>query len=123
MIDDLSSKFKQLKRMAFKSLTQFVDCFQCNIRPCDLNDIVLSINATENEEYTFNYPIGFNANYQVVQGSIKYSKQDLLERLNYLALTKLPIKNVYQLVTITETMLNNLARATLLDFGINGHSK
>ena len=45
-----------------------------------------------------------------------YSKDDLKDRYAFLGLNKLPIDAIYQLVTITETMLNDLLRAILIEF-------
>jgi len=78
--------------------------------------LVASVNAGNHEEYTFQYPIGYGANHQIINGEQKYSKQDLLDRAAYLANRKLPIDNIYQLVTITETLLNDLIRLVLIEY-------
>jgi len=80
------------------------------------DNFVAFIDGNENDEFTFQYPIGYGANNQVLHGTREYSKQELLDRAGYLALTKLPTDNIYQLITIIETMLNDLIRATLIEF-------
>lgn len=80
------------------------------------DNFVAFINGNENDEFTFQYPIGYGANHQVINGTREYSKQELLDRAGYLAFTKLPTDNIYQLITIIETMLNDLIRATLIEF-------
>lgn len=63
------------------------------------------------------YPIGYNPDKTTMMSQpYNYSKDDLKGRYAFLGLNKLPIDAIYQLVTITETMLNDLLRAILIEF-------
>ncbi len=63
------------------------------------------------------YPIGYNADKTTMMSEpYNYSKQDLKERYATLGHNKLPIDGLYQLVTITESMLNDILRAILIEF-------
>jgi hypothetical protein len=63
------------------------------------------------------YPIGYNPDKTTMMSQPhNYTKDDLKERYAFLGLNKLPIDAIYQLVTITETMLNDILRAILIEF-------
>lgn len=63
------------------------------------------------------YPIGYNPDKTTLMSDpYNYSKEDLKDRYAFLGLNKLPIDAIYQLVTITETMLNELLKAILIEF-------
>jgi len=74
------------------------------------------INETKDEVIEVTYPVGYTPDNKPINSTHKYSKQDLIERYNFLALNQLPINAIYQLVTTTEALLGDILRETLLEF-------
>jgi hypothetical protein len=94
----LQGEMAQLTYISFEQMTTWVD--------------------NQNEDtIPISYPIGYNPDKTTMMSQPhNYSKDDLKERYAFLGLNKLPIDAIYQLVTITETMLNDLLRAILIEF-------
>ncbi|MGN2245031.1 hypothetical protein ACFWZU_16185 [Frateuria sp. GZRR33] len=67
-------------------------------------------------EVEISYPIGYNADRTVMPFARKYSKQELLERYDFLTYTQLGVNGVMQLVTITESMLGDVLRAVVVRY-------
>jgi hypothetical protein len=79
--------------------------------------MVTWVDNQNSETIPISYPIGYNADKTPMMSNPKnYSKDDLKETYEFLGLNKLPIDCIYQLVTITETMLNDILRAILIEF-------
>ena len=79
--------------------------------------MVTSIDDKQEDTIPISYPIGFNPDKTTLMSEpYSHSKEDLKGRYAFLGLNKLPIDAIYQLVTITETMLNDLLRAILIEF-------
>ena len=94
----LQGEMAQLTYISFEQMTTWVD------------------NQKE-DTIPISYPIGYNPDKTTMMSQPhNYSKDDLKERYAFLGLNKLPIDAIYQLVTITETMLNDLLRAILIEF-------
>lgn len=94
----LQGEMAQLTYISFEQMTTWVD------------------NQKE-ETIPISYPIGYNPDKTTMMSQpYNYSKDDLKGRYAFLGLNKLPIDAIYQLVTITETMLNDLLRAILIEF-------
>lgn len=94
----LQGEMAQLTYISFEQMTTWVD------------------NQKE-DTIPISYPIGYNPDKTTMMSQpYNYSKDDLKERYAFLGLNKLPIDAIYQLVTITETMLNDLLRAILIEF-------
>lgn len=94
----LQGEMAQLTYISFEQMTTWVD------------------NQKE-DTIPISYPIGYNPDKTTMMSQPhNYSKEDLKERYAFLGLNKLPIDAIYQLVTITETMLNDLLRAILIEF-------
>jgi hypothetical protein len=75
------------------------------------------IDAREEDTIPISYPIGYNAdNTPMMSEPRNYSKEELKERYGILGLNKLPIDGILQLVTITESLLNDILRQVLLEF-------
>lgn len=74
------------------------------------------INETEDEVIEVTYPVGYTPDNKPMNSTHRYSKQDLTERYNFLALNQLPINAIYQLVTTTEALFGDILRETLLEF-------
>lgn len=62
------------------------------------------------------HPVGFRADNTPINSTTEYSKEELIGRYDYLGLTKLPIDGIFQLVTITETILNYILKEVLIEF-------
>lgn len=94
----LQGEMAQLTYISFEQMTTWVD------------------NQKE-DTIPISYPIGYNPDKTTMMSQpYNYTKDDLKERYAFLGLNKLPIDAIYQLVTITETMLNDLLRAILIEF-------
>ncbi|MDO6745579.1 hypothetical protein Q4553_13500 [Tenacibaculum soleae] len=63
------------------------------------------------------YPLGFRAdNTPIMSDPKNYSKEELNGRYSFLGLNKLPIDSIFQLVTIMETLLNDILKAILIEY-------
>lgn len=94
----LQGEMAQLTYISFEQMTTWVD------------------NQKE-DTIPISYPIGYNPDKTTMMSQpYNYSKDDLKGRYAFLGLNKLPIDAIYQLVTITETMLNDLLRIILIEF-------
>jgi len=63
------------------------------------------------------YPLGYRAdNTAIMSEPQNYTKQDLNERYSFLGLNKLPLDSIFQLVTIMETLLNDILRLILIEY-------
>ena len=62
------------------------------------------------------YPVGFRPDNTTIDSTVTYTKENLIERYQYLGLTQLPINGIYQLVTTIETLLGNILKETLIQF-------
>ncbi|WP_405250513.1 hypothetical protein [Dokdonia sp. Asnod3-C12] len=63
------------------------------------------------------YPLGFRAdNTAIMSDPRNYTKEELTEKYAHLGLNKLPIDAIFQLVTIMETLMNDVLRMILLEY-------
>ncbi len=74
------------------------------------------INENNEPEIQITYPIGFRPDNTTIDSTVTYTKQNLIERYQYLGLTQLPINGIYQLVTTIETLLGDILKETLIQF-------
>ena len=75
------------------------------------------IDTQEEDNIPISYPIGYRAdNTPLMSQPRNYSKEELKERYGFLGLNKLPIDGIFQLVTIAESLLNDILRQVLLEF-------
>lgn len=77
---------------------------------------VQNINESEEQTITITYPIGFKPDNTTLDTTCIYSKQELINRYDYLGLNQLPINGIYQLVTTIEALLGDILRITLIEF-------
>ncbi|OFX60855.1 MAG: hypothetical protein A2046_14620 [Bacteroidetes bacterium GWA2_30_7] len=94
----LQGEMAQLTYISFEQMTTWVD-------------------NQKDDAIPISYPIGYNPDKTTMMSQpYNYSKEDLKGRYAFLGLNKLPIDAIYQLVTITETMLNDLLKTILMEF-------
>ena len=74
------------------------------------------INENNGTEIQITYPIGFRPDNTTIDSTISYTKENLIERYQFLGLTQLPINGIYQLVTTIETLLCDIFKETLIEF-------
>lgn len=71
----------------------------------------------ENATFPISYPLGYRADHTPIMSNPRnYRKEELTDRYKHLALNKLPIDSIFQLVTIIETMLNDIIRIILIEY-------
>ena len=81
------------------------------------NQTIEWIKNNPDDEIQVSYPIGVYPDGQIMKSSPRFhTKEDLKERFNYLGLNKLPIEGILNLVTIIESMLNDLLRVVLIKY-------
>ncbi len=76
------------------------------------------INALEDEQtIPIAYPLGFRADNTAIMSDPKeYTQQELTDWYSHLGLNKLPIDSIFQLVTIKETLLNDILKSILIEY-------
>lgn len=71
----------------------------------------------EGSSIPISVPLGYrNDETTVMSDPQNYSKNQLLDRYKYLMLEQLPINEIFQLVTIIETFLNDILRSILIEY-------
>lgn len=94
----LQSEMAQLTYISFEQMVAFVKSY-------------------EKETIPISYPIGFRVdNTPIMSDPREYTKEELYDQYAHLGLNKLPIDSIFQLVTITETMLNDILRFILIQY-------
>jgi len=80
-------------------------------------DVVASnVQSSELEPIEISFPIGYRPDKTAIISSIKYSKEDLLNRYQFLAFQQLPINGIAQLVTIIEALLGDILRSVVIRY-------
>lgn len=63
------------------------------------------------------YPLGYRAdNTAIMSEPRNYTKEELVEKYAHLGVNKLPINGIFQLVTIMETLMNDILRMILMEY-------
>ena len=63
------------------------------------------------------YPLGYRAdNTPIMSEPRNYSKDELTSRYAHLGLNKLPVDSILQLVTIMETLMNDILKSILIEY-------
>ncbi len=76
------------------------------------NAFIDVINKEKSDKIPTTYPVGFNADNTPINSTHDYTKEELIARYKYLALDKLPLDGIYQLVTLMETQFGDIIRMT-----------
>lgn len=74
------------------------------------------INEINEPEIQITYPVGYRPDNTTIDSTVTYTKENLIERYQFLGLTQLPINGIYQLVTTIETLLGDILKETLIQF-------
>jgi len=74
------------------------------------------IDEQENDLIPISYPVGYKADNTPIMNDANYTKEELKGRYAHLGLNKLPIDSIFQLVTIMETLLNEILKSILIEF-------
>lgn len=75
-----------------------------------------NVGASESETIDISYPVGYRPDKTTILNTVKYTKQQLLSRYQFLALTQMPLNGLAQLVTITESLLSDVVRAVIVRY-------
>ncbi|MDG6348763.1 hypothetical protein QAA18_08450 [Luteimonas sp. 8-5] len=75
-----------------------------------------NVREDQKDELEIAYPIGYKADKTVMPFVRKYTKQELLDRYDFLSYTQLGVNGVMQLVTIIEAMLGDVLRAVVVKY-------
>jgi len=62
------------------------------------------------------FPIGYRPDKTAILSTRKYTKQELLERYQFLALHQMPANGIAQLVTIVEALLGDVLRSVIVRY-------
>jgi len=71
------------------------------------------IEASQDDSFDVTFPIGWTAGNQPIAHTRQYTKQELLERYRYLGLNLLPVNAIFSLVTLIESMMNDVIRTVV----------
>ena len=74
------------------------------------------IKAETKDTIPISHPVGYRPDNTPINSTTNYTKDELIGRYQFLGLTKLPIDGIFQLVTITETLLNEILKNILIEF-------
>ncbi|APZ47661.1 hypothetical protein BW723_15790 [Polaribacter reichenbachii] len=74
-------------------------------------------NLEEGATIPISYPLGFKADNTAIMSTPRnYTKDELTEKYAHLGMNKLPIDAIFQLVTIMETLMNDILRTILIEY-------
>lgn len=80
-------------------------------------DLVASnVQKSEAEPIEISYPVGYKPDKTAILSTKRYSKQDLLNRYQFLAFHQMPMNGIAQLVTITESLLGDILRSVVVRY-------
>lgn len=81
------------------------------------------IHGTKDDKIEVTYPVGYKPDNTPINSTHHYSKDDLIERYNFLGENQLPINGLYQLVTTIETLFGDILKETLIEFPVKISNK
>jgi hypothetical protein len=80
-------------------------------------DVVANnVQSGKNESIDVSFPIGYRPDKTAILSTRKYTKQELLERYQFLALHQMPANGIAQLVTIVEALLGDVLRSVIVRY-------
>lgn len=94
----------------------FTEGEMTNLAYISYENYVEVIEKHEENIISFSHPVGYRPDNKTITSKKDYTKQELIDRYGYLGLTKLPKDSIYQLVTITENLLNFLLKSVLIEY-------
>lgn len=62
------------------------------------------------------FPVGYRPDKTAIESTRKYSKDELLERYQYLAFFQLPVNGIVQLVTVVDALLGDIVRSVIVRY-------
>ncbi|MBF5039514.1 hypothetical protein INP77_08430 [Methylophilus sp. 13] len=79
---------------------------------------VVANNVTnlETTEIEISFPVGYRADHTAILSQKKYTKEELLQRYQFLAHQQMPINGIAQLVSISETLLGDIVRNVIMRY-------
>ena len=87
-----------------------------NLTYISFDKFIEFIQSNGEEIIPITHPVGFGPDNTPINSTTNYTKEELIGRYQHLGLNKLPIDGIFQLVTITETILNFILREILIEF-------
>src|SRR5690606_945191 len=75
-----------------------------------------TLQEMQQDEIEVTFPVGYRPDRTAINSTRKYGKDQLLLRYQFLAYHQLSINSIYQLVTIVETMLGDVARSAVTKY-------
>lgn len=108
---NLGNQLNQVVTTATNSMFNQGELAQLTYGALDI--AVRSMQEMAAEEIEVTFPIGYNADKTAIQTTRKYDKEQLLAKYQFLAFHQLSINALVQLVTIVETMLEDVIRAVV----------
>ena len=68
------------------------------------------------EEISISYPVGYTPAKETIESNVKYTKEVLIDKYNFLSLKQLPINGIYSLITLIEAMFTDILKAIILRY-------
>lgn len=77
---------------------------------------VRNVQDLKQNEIELKYPVGYLPNRVPIEGTLKYQKEELLNRYKFLAFHQLSVNGLIKLVAIVEAMLGDIVRAVAVRY-------
>ncbi|HYC50109.1 MAG TPA: hypothetical protein VEB19_03270 [Gemmatimonadaceae bacterium] len=77
------------------------------------NFVAAQVRATDQPDWTVSFPVGYKPDRTTIQSERKYTKEELIQRYEFLAIRQLSINEIIQFVTIVDAMLSDVLRAVV----------
>ena len=113
-MENIGNKLYSLTDAARKALFQQGQLTQLTYRAFDI--AVFHLHEQEEETIEISFPIGWRPDGKTMNGTKHFQKSELLEQYQFLAINQLAVNGIIRLVTIIETMIEEIVRALVLKY-------
>jgi hypothetical protein len=74
------------------------------------------LQASDSETISVSFPVGYRPDRQAIESTRTYTRDELLQRYQYLAFQQLPVNGIVQLVTIVDALLGDIVRSVVVRY-------
>lgn len=74
------------------------------------------LQASDAETMNVSFPVGYRPDRQAIESTRTYSREELLQRYQYLAFQQLPVNGIVQLVTVVDALLGDIVRSVVVRY-------
>ncbi len=111
---DLGNKLNAILRTSIASLFEQGELAELTYGA--FNIAALTVRQGDQSNLTVSFPVGYRPDRTTIQSQRQYTKDELIQRYELLAIRQLSINEIIQFVTIIEAMLGDVLRAVVVRY-------